>query len=88
MDAYLRVEGRLREVKSDLWNLLQIWLHSLLHSRNIYPQQAFHQREVLGIPVYVVSSPPLKQYLDDFFAKIKPQINQLNYLRIVVYASG
>lgn len=88
MDGYLRVEARLREGKSDLCNLLQIWLHSLLHSRNIYPQEAFHQREVLGVPIYAVSSPPLKQYLDDFWAKVKPQLRQLNYLRMIVYASG
>jgi hypothetical protein len=88
MDGYLKVEARLREGKSDLCNLLQIWLHSLLHSRNVYPQEAFHQREVLGVTVYAVSSPPLKQYLDDFFAKVKSQLRQLNYLRMIVYASG
>ena len=43
---------------------------------------------MLGVPVYAVSSPPLKQYLDDFFAKVKPQLKQLNYLRMIVYASG
>ncbi len=38
--------------------------------------------------VYTVSSPPLKQYLDDFFAKVKTQLKHLNYIRLVVYASG
>jgi hypothetical protein len=88
MDGYLRVEARLREGKSDLCNLLQVWLHALLHSRNIYPREAFQEREVLGVTVYAVSSPPLKQYLDDFFGKVRTQLRQLNYIRMVVYASG
>lgn len=69
-------------------NLLQTWVHSLLYYMQIYPQEAFHERTILGISVFAASSPPLKEYLDDFFQKIKPHLNHLNHLRLIIYGPG
>lgn len=62
-------------------------MHSLLFSRRIYPLEAFQQREVLGIQVQTASSPPLKQYLDEFFNKLKPHLAHINHLKVIILGS-
>ena len=67
-------------------NLLQTWVHSLLYYKQIYAPEAFQERAILGISVFVASSPPLKQYLDDFFKRVKPHLAHLNHLRLLILA--
>jgi len=45
-------------------NLVQIWTHSLLYLKNIYPQELFCERNILGATTYVAEAEPLKEYLD------------------------
>lgn len=87
IDAYLRLAARQKESESDLWNLLQTWAHCVLYYLRMYPREAFQERQMLGISVFVASSPPLKQYLDEFFNKIKPHLPHINHLKILIYAS-
>lgn len=84
LDSYMRIVARKREEEGDLMNLLQAWVHSLLYYKQIYAAEAFHERTILGVRVFVASSPPLRQYLDDFFKKIKPHLSHLNHLRLVI----
>ena len=65
-------------------NLLQTWTHSLLYYKKLYPQNAFTERDVLGVKVYVVSSTILKNYLDEFFSKLRNHKDHLNHFQIVL----
>lgn len=38
----------------------------------------------MGVSVFAASSPPLKEYLDGFFADLKPHLPKLNHLQIVL----
>lgn len=69
-------------------NLLQTWLHSLLYHSRIYPDSAFQERQVLGVTVFVASSPPLKEYLDCFFQKLRPHLSQVNHLRVIFFSGN
>lgn len=84
LDSYMRIIARKKEEESDLMNLLQAWVHSLLFYKQIYAPEAFHERTILGVSVFVASSPPLREYLDDFFQKIKPHLSHLNHLRLII----
>jgi hypothetical protein len=44
----------------------------------------FHQRDILGVPVFVAKEGPLKKYLDKFNEKIKPHVNHLNSIEVVI----
>jgi hypothetical protein len=40
---------------------------------------------VLGVNMFVASSPPLKAYLDCFFQKLRPHLSQVNHLRVTFF---
>ena len=84
IDGYLQMATRVKERQSDLSNLLQSWLHSLLYYRCLYPQEAFQERQILGISIFAASAPPLRQYLDDFFLKITPHLMHINHLSVII----
>jgi hypothetical protein len=88
IDDYLKVVSLKKENESDLLNLAQTWLHCLLYYKRIYPSDAFQERQILGIPVFVAACPPLKEYLDDFFNRVKPHLPHLNHLKVIIYASA
>jgi hypothetical protein len=60
--------------------MLQIWIHSILFHKNIYPSEAFHKKNVYGVDVFIAKSLPLKKYLDSFFFDLKPHLIHLNCL--------
>lgn len=60
LDSYLPKTANKKEDQHDLMNIVQTWSHSLLYHKNIYPQDAFCQRNILGATVYVASAAPLK----------------------------
>ena len=70
--------------QNEVMNILQTWTHSLLYHKNMYPPKAFQKRDILGIGVYVASSPPLKKYLDTFFKELLTHLNHLNHLQILI----
>ena len=88
IDSYIPKTVKKKEKEQDISNLLQTWVHCLLHHKNIYPEHAFTSRDILGITLPIASSIPLKQYLDHFFSKLEPHLHQLNHLQILILTSN
>ena len=84
IDSYIPRTARKKDKEQDLMNILQAWTHCLLAFKHIYPEAAFSRRDILGIAVPVVSSKPLKDYLDGFFGKLRPHLPHLNHLQIAI----
>jgi hypothetical protein len=84
IDAYIPGSLRKKEKHCDLMNILQTWTHCLLYYKGIYPKDAFTERNLLGLTLPMASAEPLKNYLDDFFDKLRPHIDHLNHLQILI----
>jgi cobyrinic acid a,c-diamide synthase len=84
IDSYIQQKAKKKEEEIDLKNLMKIWTHSLLYHKNIYPPEAFAERQLLGQKVFVATAESLRDYLDDFFDKLQPHIAHLNHLQILL----
>ena len=60
IDTYISKITKKKEEEHSILNLVQTWAHCLLYHKNIYPKDAFCERNILGVSVFVASSPPLK----------------------------
>lgn len=58
---------RRTDKEQDAMNLMQTWVHSLLYHKNIYPEEAFTEKDIMGLPIFIASSTTLTDYLDEFF---------------------
>lgn len=84
IDTFLPRSHPKKQSQTDLLNLLQTWTHSLLHHKNLYPHDAFAQRQILGIPVLIASAKPLSTFLDEFFVSLKGIVDMLNHLTVAI----
>lgn len=69
---------------------LEVAIHTILHSRAVYPQSAFEQRKCFGVPVFMCRHPEVAAGIASLVASIRPQIavGAVEALAVVLLDAG
>ncbi|KAJ1947155.1 MAD2 mitotic arrest deficient-like 2, partial [Linderina pennispora] len=55
-------------------DFLEVYIHSILHARRLYPDSLFEARFAYGIPVKASRHPELNQYISEVVAAVRTEL--------------
>ncbi|CAH8461505.1 unnamed protein product [Schistosoma turkestanicum] len=77
-----------RHIKSDVSYLISDFFESVIHlylyERNVYPRASFTDFVAFGLHLKICNNPDVKKYIFDCVESLRPQISEINELRIVI----